>query len=460
MKAFADLSALVQVGTRNGAVKSSGHLDDLGAGLNEKSALAEAALLGLMNRVGRHPQTTVPLDQAPMESQGIAFKAAAPLLEAIDRKQTEIVLEWASAAGQKGMIAPNVVLNRLLVLLPRHLDVIVPVLGSKGKWLADLQGIALEGKGATSEEEFKADPFAYRAKLAETYEELDWQERVKALEALKQSPGGEDLAILEKGLVDRRQEVRHVAAELLSDLRQSQFSQELLGIAQPLLKIEKSLLRRKLGVYPPEANSVPKSIQGGSRLVTNLGPRAQALYDIVRFVRPDHWDATLESNPEQLVELATNTDYSEALTAAWLDAAIRFRSQKWLDHFFILSFDTKHHFVQSSVSQLAALTTQATYEEVVGQRFRRQKGQTDHYLYTSLLYSRRFSPAFSAVVVNAMRGGSYNASHYGFLGNRLDVSVLPMLQQDWGDDPDAVMLRAAWLETVSLRRRLFDSLES
>jgi len=284
MKAFADLSALVQVGIRNGVLNPSGNLADFEAPTSEKAALAEAGLLGLMSRAGANSQEVAPIEQAPAETQRIAEKAAAPLLEAIDRKQTEIVLEWASAGAKKGMVAPHVVLNRLLDLLPRHLQTISPVLGTRGKWLADLQEIKLDAIEDTPEEAFKKDPVAFREELSESYEGMDWQERVKALEALKLSPGPEDIAILQKGLVDRRQEVRHMSAELLSDLGQSNFCRELYGLAQSFLKIEKSLLRRKLVVYPPEADGVPKSIQGGSRLVTSLGPRAQALYDVVRFI--------------------------------------------------------------------------------------------------------------------------------------------------------------------------------
>ena len=173
MKVFNELVAVVQVGTHKADPPRSGYLDDFHAS-KEQIVLAELGTLDLMRRAGSKAEPMRALDPAAAETQRIAYQA--PIEEALS-ESVELVLEWLRQAAQRNIVAPPRSLPLLLGMAKEHRPLVWAVLGERGRWLANLEGIVYEEKHFESPEDARDD-------LENSYDELDTKERVQKLESL------------------------------------------------------------------------------------------------------------------------------------------------------------------------------------------------------------------------------------------------------------------------------------
>lgn len=423
MKAeFGELVAAVQVGTRKSASVRATDFPLEGA---ERTALAELGTLGLIRRAGAVGGTATPLPTAPSETRRVAESAAVPLAEAIETSVPAAV-EWAVQAAEQGLVAPPAVVADLLRLVSRNRE-FVPVLGARGRWLAEINGIALKDAAApTPEGEFDS---------------LDWNDR---LLVVMRSP--QDELLLQKAVGDRKKEVREAALEALVKLPNSPQARELRALAERAVALHRSLLRNTMAVEPPAPEALPKWLPR-STAGTGIGERAHALRDLLAYVPPTTWGRA----PDDLLALAQKTEYASMLGDGWGDAALRFDDQAWIDTL----FQTEHATTRYR-GRLAPRATSAAFDRVAIPLLRSKNPQEGQ----SQLLSRLqpFSPELSRATVEAAKAGGINGYYANDLAIRLDPSVLPLFDAPWGEDGVPENFRVRCRPILDLRRRLRESL--
>jgi hypothetical protein len=439
MKPFAEVAASLQVGTRRSPVASSGFVKGWAADSPEKAAIVEAGVLNLMRRAGANASTSVlPTEIAPDEDDAIARASAEPLLAAIDLNLRDVVLEWARTAARRDKVAPYSALQRLIEWVPRHPKELAPILGARGRWLAQLMEIQFDFPTAT------ASTDDHRAWLQAEWIALDWKQRLDGLNTLAADMKDTDESLLATALSDRRKEVREFAAKCLAKWDGSSFTQEVHQSVKGRVFLERKLLSKKLSVYPPDPEELPKSLpRTPSR--PSFGVKAHALHDLLCFVRPSFWETETGLPPGELIALAEKTDYAEALIQGWIEAATTvFLDQSWADSLF-------KHFAgkrdQATLRRLAPLASRPVFEA-------EYSGRLSGYEYVPMR-GQRFTPAFSKLVVEAVRQEKVVVDDE--IERCLDLSVLQFLREPWESKAEAK--REKWYRSLDLRKRLLDSLD-
>ncbi|MDR3691802.1 MAG: DUF5691 domain-containing protein [Fimbriimonas sp.] len=439
MKAFTDLAAALQIGVRRSPFVASGYLGEWHGVSGEQSALAEAGALDLMRRAGTCSRTSIlPLLASPRQEQGIATKSEGVLMAAIDLGLRDVVLEWARAAAEKGLVAPPAALVKLIEWTPKHPRALGPILGARGQWLAAWMDVEIVAPEALP------DPAELRDKLQSDWGDLDWKQRAEGIVKLRASLVPSDEALLTVALADRRKEVRESAAECLANLEESKFARELRAFAKGRLRVERKFLSKSLLVIAPSAERLPKelprTVQPGS-----FGAKAHALYDLLRAIRPSFWEEETGLSPAELIELAKQTDYSGAVIAGWQDAASSVLwDQKWVDALFqhAIALNTR-----PMIRVLAPMASHSVYEAAFRTRLKANEYMP--------MRPNRFSPEFSKLVVDAVKQQSVVVDPE--MSRCLDRSVLPLLRDPWDNSADA--MRERWFRSLDLRTRLLDSLD-
>ena len=310
MNGFVKAAVSIQIGVRKTPPVRSGRLTSDSGESPEQIALDELGAMDLMRRAGVRSVPTAPLPPAPSEGSRIAA-AALPLAEALE-SSLPAALEWAAEAARRGFVAPPENLATLVSLSARY-PAFLPVLGERGRWLADAMGVALPAHTPVG----RPDQNAFDA--------MAWRERADALlEWGKPTPADETM--LGRALEDRRKEVREAALDLLLKLDDSSPARAIRALATAAVEIRKSFLRTDLQVVPPDPRNLPAWLpRTTSRPGT--GESGLALLDVVRRTPPSFWDRSVLD----LIAWAEKTEYSEILTAAWEEAALRFEDNSWID---------------------------------------------------------------------------------------------------------------------------------
>jgi hypothetical protein len=227
-----------------------------------------------------------------------------------------------------------------------------PVLGQRGRWLAQLNldwAYALGGDEAELDSSLwehgtletrkvylqqlrRRDPAAARALLETALSELDARERLTLLEPLTIGLESGDEDVLEKRLTDRSKDVRNLAASLLALLPNGRYVTRMIARLSPCLTQERKLLRQRWVIEPPTAFGPDWKADAmeESRIKSEtLGERAWWLYQIARALPLDWWSAQTALSPAELISWAKKSDWSEALFRAWYEALARERHPAW-----------------------------------------------------------------------------------------------------------------------------------
>ena len=442
MKAVhADLVAAVQVGTRKASPARATEFALEGV---ERTVLLELGALGLARRAGATPHAATPLPEAPPETRRVAHAAAGLLAEAFAASSERFLVEWATKAAERGLVALPSALVDLLAFGKKHPGVVVPILGARGRWLAGTMGIDLVPEV----------PEDVRATLRESYDELGPKERGAKIAALEKGLSPEDEPILVRASADRRKETRETAVDLLLRLPDSALTRELCALAEGVLVVERSFFRKSLRVEPPEPESLPAWLgRSASATATKLGPRAHALFDLVSHVPPAFWAMRTGMSPAEIVERGRATEYGDALYRGWQAAARRFWDGTWFDATFVASLpsgeglnDVVPRHVSEGVFEAAAIDWLRRDPKIVLGMLANRPGP--------------FSPALSRAVVEAARKAEAYPYPYRSLAHSLDLSALPLVQASWGAEGSNVeSLRDHWSKILSLRAKLLRSLE-
>ena len=338
--------------------------------------LQAAAICSLYRQAGQVAPPSVSAHGAPTRSEDAcpperlgrcgpeaAARAGALLLTSRTAQSSQYLPEWLELAAAANRRLPEELLPLLLEWgesNPSQIDLVLPVLGERGRWLARqapwaertraavyIEALGLEQAGEAWQTESRAvreqllrrlrlaDPAAGRALVESTWKEDSADERAAFLEALKLSLSAADEPFVETALDDRAKSVRAAAAGLLACLDGSRLVQRQAARALACLQWKPgSLLHKaKIEVALPETCEKDMLRDGiePKRAVKNRGEKADWLVQILSAVPPGLWSRQWGKTPAELLEIAAEGDWKEVLLEGWTAAALRHADPEWAE---------------------------------------------------------------------------------------------------------------------------------
>lgn len=229
--------------------------------------------------------------------------------------------------------------GRRSIALRAHL---LPVLGTRGLWLAALRedwryaaGVQAEAADearwtdGTAEQrmaflarEREQDPAAARERLRLALPELGAKERAELLGVLALKISEADADLLDRLRADRSREVRQVALSLLLRLPGAAHPSRAAERMALLVRHERALLLKRWVQHAPEAIAEDwktDNIEPTRPQHESLGERAWWLFQLVRQVPLNWWQQHTGMKPQDLLQWAAGTDWAEALLRGWRD---------------------------------------------------------------------------------------------------------------------------------------------
>ncbi len=278
--------------------------------------------------------------------------ASARLALMLDGTHNEFLSEWCDRVAARGERVPE---EHLILMLERGRQSIgvrshlAPVLGQRGRWLAgltdrwrwaadlgddtppqDMTAAFLTGRPEERRRALAAwrrlDPVAAREAVQASWREDNAGDRAAFIEGLKVGLSERDEPFLEAALDDRGKTVRIAAANLLTRLPASRFSDRMAARATAAVGISGSGLRI----------SVPKEFtrdMARDGLVEkpppDIGQRAWWLRQIIAATPLSVWVDALGCGPVELVELEVTEEWRKELHRAWGAAAASAEDLDW-----------------------------------------------------------------------------------------------------------------------------------
>jgi hypothetical protein len=335
------LLTLAMVGTDKGASMSAPDPDGaLGALLNRVSQRGEVPLEGrllltaagidLRARAGWLP----PLDSRPAPAApppdsrpACTPRAGRFLIDMLRGTHPEVLPEWLQTAATRGVRPPA---ESLPLLLERGRtdkplrQAILPVLGERGLWLAEVatvkgwhwfapqdvehtweQGEKVE-RLALIELLRQSDPDRARALVEHTWKEERAADRADLLTLFQGGLSMADEPFLEAALDDRGQEVRQIAARWLAYLPESRFAQRMIARFKAFVTIDKPSAGQPTVIYsmPTKLDESMKR-DGLARPTseTGVGVGAYALQRLMSCTPPSAWREHLCATNADLLDM-------------------------------------------------------------------------------------------------------------------------------------------------------------
>lgn len=372
-----DLVATALLGTGRRRADLTGWPDPLAraasalAGDPAAVLLQQAALATVWLRAGALPGPAPVVVPAPEEVRPVVPARAAARLDAILAASDDALLaEWLTAAAAAGFVVPAAALPGLLDRAARTTalrDVVRAAGGSRAGWLAVRRdawrwwgsgGLAADpaaaptcGEDDRDDEVWRfgtpdqrrrrlaaarrADPGRARDALAAVWSKEPGPTRAALLGELAHGLSRADEALLEQALDDRRKDVRQTAARLLAALPGSALSQRMVLRVQAIVRHERSLLRRRLVVRPPDEPDAAAVRDGvvdpapTSRAEAATGRRATWVQQVVAACPLSVWSEV--GPPQDVVRLAVDDGWAPVLRAGWAAAAAREGDVAWVE---------------------------------------------------------------------------------------------------------------------------------
>ncbi len=323
------------------------------------SLLSAAGAASRARRAGQQPADAsdaaapqpAPADPRP-DVSGAAMRRLSDLL-ATDR--TDLVLEWLRMLSPTGCRPPDALVPTLLTAagVSRDLrDAVTELVGPLAGWLAaanpEWAWITVLGPGGqpdpaawptSSHRERRAllewlrrtDPAAGRELVLSTWDTDTARDRTAFVVTLGTGLGPDDEELLDRGLADKRGEVRVAAAGLLARLPGSRFSARATGRAAAAVTVLRSITGRELVAGAPD-EATPDLL---ADCIDPTPPRATGrrswlLRQIVAAAPSAWWPGHTGLAPSELLALAAGTEWATALELGWTDGAIRDADVAWL----------------------------------------------------------------------------------------------------------------------------------
>ena len=338
----------------------------------ESGGDAEGVLLlrvgarAVVQQAGYVPRSDVAsVPAAPPDVQPCGAKRLTGLLQnvlATDAK--ELLAEFLRQMAAHRRLMPHELLPQALGVSDVELrELLLPVLGERGRWLASLNpewSWVSSGVGTLSSGD--------RESLRREWEDGTIRDRCRALAALRLSDAAEGRTLLEgtfKGekadhraqlvavlanglqsddeqfldacLDDRSAQVREAAAALLVKLPESGLAQRMLARADAMLAmtIEGKVFKKlKLACNPPEEIDKTWERDGiAAKAPSGRGKRAYWAECVLSAVPPAHWARKFGMEPAAIIAAIEDDTFDVAVLTAWTRSAVTFagsESDAWL----------------------------------------------------------------------------------------------------------------------------------
>jgi hypothetical protein len=270
-----------------------------------------------------------------------------------ERLKHDFLLRFAQA----GLRLPHALLPVALEQARQSLSLralLQPLLGERGVWLArqreDWQFAAgvvaaddhdprqwsegtLDQRKAFLASERVRDARAARERLAAALPELPARERAELARGLAVGLASADEPLLDQFRLDRAQEVRAVALELLLRLPEAAHPRRAGERLAALMSRGSILTGRRWSIEPPaQAADDWKADQVEATVgIAGMGQRAWWLYQLARQVPLGWWTTHLGLDARQVAAWADGSDWAEPLWLAWRDVLVRAPDRAWAE---------------------------------------------------------------------------------------------------------------------------------
>lgn len=379
MSLLAPLSKQLLMGTERRAPELpaiAGDLAELLAQVNtddiaiETRALRTAGALAIYEAAGYLPPATTATVNicAPEQHKVIDRPVLIDCLHDILRDGPRLLIRQTLVAlAQTRYLLPAKLLPGFIALgkeYPNLQPLLVDVSGERGRWLAqfnsewnfllhyqkqadqhlefdqtqfnagDWELLSFNERLLRIEQLRQQEPDKAREYVASKISHLDARERVGLLEKLRAGVSLADEQFLNEQLTDRSKEVRRLAADLLSELSESDFVQRASARLLSLLSHERKLVRKYWQLDAPNTFAPDWSADALDEKRPQaevLGERAWWLYQLVRLVPLGWWEKTTGMSPVDLLQWSAATDWQLALIRAWHQRIIKERHGVWAE---------------------------------------------------------------------------------------------------------------------------------
>ena len=356
MNLFKELVKTAIVGTKRQKLKLTLPDNKLGEVLsrldssdNEAYLLSAAGTISLYQKAGQLPVKNKQTQLKPCEQNDLPCCnqfAEQYLSIMLAGEYSDILPEWLTLANNLGIRVPFKYLPDLLTLGKKKQELrnlILPVLGKRGLWLAaqnpewnyvvgendrkTWETGSLEARQLLLRKLRLEDPKQALELLEKSWKKANAQEKATLLQVLQTGLSINDQQFLEFVLDDRRKQVRDIAAQLLLQLPDSDLVKRMIERVSPLISLNAKTLEIRL-----PHNCTQDMTRDGidqSRYNSGLGEKASLFLQMLSCVPPSFWCDTWAKTPGELVQSATYNQWKKVLLEGWAVAAIRNRDDSW-----------------------------------------------------------------------------------------------------------------------------------
>jgi hypothetical protein len=350
------------LGSAHTGARASSAADNLVSKLGgldrERALLLCAATEALMRRAARVlPQRRAQWPSAEPETlRASSLQLTAAVRTLLDQAD-ELLEETLTRMARAGMLlAPELLPLALDHTAPELRDLLRPVLGQRGAWLAkqrpdwawaltagqgasapapDFEQRWSDGNAAERRQLFvllrQHDPARARGLAAEAWKQERAEQRAAFAESFAINLQADDQAFLNSLLADRSAIVQRVAARLLWRLPSSEVAERMAARARAHVRYESQRGAWQVSL-PPEPLD-PSWLRDG---VTErppeaglLGQRQWWLQQLLAAVPCETWLASSEATPQQLAAAAAKHEYGSALLDGLTRAALQNDERTW-----------------------------------------------------------------------------------------------------------------------------------
>ena len=325
----------------------------------EQHLLSSVSVVALYKQAGLELMVEVLPGPIPCDVEEKARGSAASgqqLSLMLEGEFREVLPEWLVAMTNAGSRVPEEYLPALLDYArddPSLHELILPVLGKRGEWLAtqnpDWSYVTTEGQEwETSSREERllllgrlrsSDPGQARKMLESTWQRETAKDRAGFLEKLLVNLNEDDEGFLVQALNDRSGEVRRVARTILANLPQSEFATRVRAVLSEVMTLKKPLLgKARIEVGLPDdplewvkAKGIEIDSPPRTRAAQSMGPKGWTLRELVALSDPDFFRELWHKTPLEIVNAASESEWASSLLEGLIQAARRARKSDWIE---------------------------------------------------------------------------------------------------------------------------------